>query len=112
MYLAGDVKAVEEVEKIIRKHTLYFKGRDGSGKFQVGNESIKSEMFYRQYWIDIGWGLAGMKLVFDYRDKTGSIRIKDSHLQKLVMRVPDIGKALEPLHPFYGKERVECQTTR
>jgi len=112
MYLKGDIKAIEEVEKIIRHHTLYFKGKDGSGKFQVGNESIKSEMFYRQYWVDIGWAMAGIKLVFDYRIGVGEIRVKDGHLQKLVKRVPDIGKALEPLHPFYRKESVECRATK
>jgi len=109
MYLKGDVKAIEEVEKIIRRHTLYFKGGGGSHEQKDGNKDIQglafdSQMFCRQYWVDIGWGMAGIKLVFDYRSGTGEIRIKDGHLQKLVKRVPDIGKALESLRPFYNAE--------
>jgi len=104
MRFEGDIEYIENIEQIICDQTGYALLKDEALNPPCGKEHCPT-LFTKLYCIFINPYTFDVRLLFDYRKKTGRFDLKDVNSQLLFVKVPDIPRELSKLNKMLMSKR-------
>ena len=112
MKYRGNIEVIESIEKLITGGTYYDIEKDGSkGVHTITGDNSTSRLFTRKYKVSLpGNIIVIIRLGFDYRDKLGSIHIRDDKDWKLAAILHEFARQMGKLSPFYTNKWPRSQT--